>query len=170
MQIVGFDKDAGMTTAYITWMSVGFIALKGMNPTNTNAGGWTESKMRTYLQDIVYPQIDPVVRDEIVPAIKTSYDYTTSSTITTTDTVWIPSYREIFGDYYYETSGCDYTDFFTDSTSRIKKYGLSGSASHWWLRSAGNSIASYFGCVYSSGDSGYKNAISTYGVVLGFCT
>ena len=101
---------------------------------------------------------------------KTYYDYTSghSGTYTVSDTVWIPSYREMFGGTTAEGSGTVYTDFFTDNASRLKKQGLYGSAYGWWLRSAYSTTDFRF--VYNSGSASNIGAGISYGVVLGFCT
>ena len=70
-----------------------------------------------------------------------------------------------------ENSGVQYSGLFGTSTStssrdsRVKYY--NGSASYWWLRSAGSS--SNFYNVYYYGSSSTSYASFAYGVVFGFC-
>ena len=164
MQIVAFDED----TSKISWVCKSILDTHNMNPTGDKTGGWASSNMRAWLRETIYPMIDSTIRNRIVAVTKNYYDAKTSSRLTISDTVWIPSEYEIFGTTSYENSGTLYTGVFTDATSRIKKLGLNGSANIWWLRSA--SSGSVFRYVYNGGNAGSGSASNTYGVVLGFCT
>lgn len=164
MQIVAFDED----TSKITWLCKSILDTHNMNPTNDITGGWASSNMRAWLRETIYPMIDSTIRNRIVAVTKNYYDAKTSSRLTISDNVWIPSEYEIFGTTSYENSGTLYTGVFTDATSRIKKYGLNGSAGYWWLRSTGGS--NNFRCVGSGGSANNYSASSANGVVLGFCT
>ena len=164
MQIATFDED----TSKISWVCKSIFDTHNMNPTNDTTGGWASSNMRAWLRENIYPMIDSTIRNRIVAVTKNYYDAKTSSRLTISDTVWIPSEYEIFGTTSYENSGTLYTGVFTDATSRIKKYGLNGSASNWWLRSAIS--GTYFRCVNYDGYASNYNANTAAGVVLGFCT
>lgn len=164
MQIVAFDED----TSKISWVCKSILDTHNMNPTGDTTGGWASSNMRAWLRETIYPMIDSTIRNRIVAVTKNYYDAKTSSRLTISDTVWIPSEYEIFGTTSYENSGTLYTGVFTDATSRIKKYGLNGSANYWWLRSAISGTS--FRCVYDIGSANYNYASNSYGVVLGFCT
>lgn len=164
MQIVAFDED----TSKISWVCKSILDTHNMNPTGDTTGGWASSNMRAWLRETIYPMIDSTIRNRIVAVTKNYYDAKTSSRLTISDTVWIPSEYEIFGTTSYENSGTLYTGVFTDATSRIKKYGLNGSASIWWLRSAYS--GTYFRCVNNGGSALNNNANNANGVVLGFCT
>lgn len=167
MQIVAFDED----TSKISWVCKSILDTRGMNPISVVTDGWVGSDMRAWLRETIYPMIDSTIRNRIVAVNKTYRDYTSGhiGTYTVSDTVWIPSYHEVFGDTTTaEDSGTVYTDVFTDATSRIKKLGLNGSANNWWLRSV-NSLTN-FRLVGSNGSASSSNANNAYGVVLGFCT
>lgn len=164
MQIVAFDED----TSKISWVCKSILDMHNMNPTSDTTGGWASSNMRAWLRETIYPMIDSIIRNRIVAVTKNYYDAKTSSRLTISDTVWIPSEYEILGTTSHENSGTLYTGVFTNATSRKKKYGLNGSFGNWHLRSTG-SAASY-GCVDSSGKAGYYSADILSGVVLGFCT
>lgn len=176
MQIVAMDTDIltndTTKTAPITWISVGFIENRAMNSTNTTAGGWVGSEMRTYMRETLFPKIEQKVRSNIKIVNKTYKSVTpTNGVLTVADTVWIPSSREIFGDTSYEDSGPVYSSFFNTNSSRIKRdgnYGLNLS-NNWWLRSSNSSLS--FGSVNTSGNqSNGTSTTNTYGLVLGFCT
>lgn len=164
MQIVAFDED----TSKISWVCKSILDTHNMNPTNDTTGGWASSNMRAWLRETIYPMIDSDIRNRIVAVTKNYFDAKTSSRPTISDTVWIPSEYEIFGTTSYENSGTLYTGVFTDATSRIKKYGLNGSANDWWLRSAYSGTS--FRCVNINGNAIGIGASNAFGVVLGFCT
>ena len=140
----------------------------GVSGTGT-IGGWENTEMRSYLKDTIKPLIPSEVRSAIKEVTKYTRIYNTSvavvNNVTSTDDVWIPSGREIFGGTSYETSGPMYTTVFPDATSRIKK--RAGSASSWWLRSASNTSNFYY--VINFGLNVTNNANTAYGVALGFC-
>jgi len=171
MQIVAMDTDdlAAGGKAKITWIGLHQLCSRRMNAADTTTGGWAESEMREFLREGIYPQIESTVRNAIKPVTKTYRNKTPNdTTLSITDTVWIPSYREMFGGTSYDGSGCLYSSFFTTSASKIKKQGQGGTASIWWLRSGHN--YKNFTSVTQAGASYSYAATGNYGVVLGFCT
>ena len=178
MKIVAMDTDVltsdSTQTAPITWISAGVLETRVMNATDTASGGWADSAMRTYLRETLLPKIESTVRLNIKEVNKTYRTGTpTNGTLTAADTVWIPSYREIFGGTSYENSGVDYTTTFDSTAKRTKRLGSlgCGDAKYWWLRSVATAAStSGFQCVNDSGGQTYYKAISIYGLVLGFCT
>lgn len=173
-QIVAMDVDPlsdNSGNAKITWILKELYAdTHRMNATATNANGWPNTEMRSWLNDTVLPLIPSDVRTAIKEVTKTSYDKTTSTDVTSNDKLWIPSAREVFtnSSYGYESSGPTYTAIFSSTSTRIK-YG-STSANFWWLRSAYSNNTSSFQSVYDNGNSDSRTANSAYGVDLGFCT
>jgi hypothetical protein len=175
MEIVAFDADEKTdgSKAAITWLSKELIARHGMNPSG-NVNGWAASVMRTWLQSDIYNALPSEVRGAIVTVSKTYYDFTTKSTLTCEDNVWIPSVGEIFGNNSdssgCENSGVEYTTYFADDTSRIKHH--SGTATTWWLRSTVNYNSTFFRMVLENGRINITNVIpeTGNGVALGFCT
>ena len=172
MQIAAIDGDEladGTGYAKITWLCKGFQGSHNMNPTNVTTGGWVDSNMRSYLRDVVYPGIDSTVRNSIKEVKKTYYDVGTSSTLSSTDTIWIPSYREVGFGTNKESTGIIYSGLFSDNASRIKKPSITNAAAaDWWLRSAYNGTSFYI--VGISGYSYHNTASISNGVVFGFCT
>lgn len=184
MQIVGIDADEiadGSGKAPLTFISKELLKTRHrMNPARTPSsapydegtgtiGGWEKSEMRSYLKETIKPLIPQNVRSGIKEVTKHSNIYNTAGkevdNVTTTDDVWIPSRREVFG--RTETSGPVYTDLFADANSRKKSQVGATSASDWWLRSAYYNYA--FHSVSSNGGDYYSNAYNSYGVTLGFC-
>lgn len=165
-EIVGFDLDEAENSnasANITWMLRYLTEKRMMNDNYTSAGGWESSDLRSHLINDVLPTIN--IKNYIVPVVKTFKDYSTSSTRSVTDSLWIPSHREVFNDSTYETSGCVYAQRFTDNASRKKYY--QGSTSWWWLRSA---LSNSFRIIDNQGQGNSSSPNTNYSVALGFCT
>lgn len=182
MQIVAMDADEkadGSGKAPITWVSEYLLKTDHrMNPANSNnaegtgsIGGWEMTEMRSYLKDTIKPLIPSVVRSRIVDVTKYTRIYNTAgqavNDVATTEDVWLPSYREVFGGVL-ETLGPVYTSVFSSADTRKKMKVGSSSTEYWWLRSAYTN--NNFGIVYPSGDGDNSRARALYGVALGFCT
>ena len=127
-------------------------------------GGWEASDMRKWLDEKILPRFPEYLRDLIVPVRKVSRTFLRNCDIcdvTTSDVLWIPSVREMFGLCRFgEHSGPSYAELFRDGAARA-------SASWWWLRSA--DYASCFRRVYSDGSNNGNGETTSGGVVLGFC-
>ena len=173
MQIVGKNTSplaSGSGTAAYDWVSMETLATKHkMNETGTTEGGWEASAMRSYLKNTIKPIIPETVRNaikEVTKYSKSNVSGTITNDVTSTDDVWIPSAREIFGGTSYETQGPIYDGVFPDQASRIKMQVGATSSSHWWLRSVSSS--DYFCYVSSGGSSNHDDANYTCAVALGF--
>lgn len=174
MQIVGIDVDDladGSGKAPLTFISKELLNTSHrMNATNTNAGGWEASEMRTYLKGTVKPLIPSTVATNIKEVKKYSCRYDGKiKNAETTDNVWIPSTREVNVTNAKETSGPVYSSLFPGDTSRIKTNIGTISPSLWWLRSDNFSGASGFYTVKTSGSATAYGSSTPYGVTLGFC-
>ena len=174
MQIVAFDEDDlanGSGKVPITMIGKELLATShNMNATNTTAGGWEASGMRSYLKGTILPLIPSTV----AAAIKTVKKYSSHvendalvKDVVSSDDVWIPGRREVFGDTNNETLGPVYNGVLKDANTR-KKYKIGSSiSSSWWLRSVTSTLR--FRQVYDDGGSNNYNATGSYGVCLGFC-
>lgn len=133
-------------------------------------GGWENTELRTYLKNTIKPLIPSTVRNAIKEVTKYTFIYNASSiainNMATTDDVWIPSVREVFGNYGNESNAPYYNLAFPDNASRIKNF--NGSAGDWWLRSASNNTRGY-NVDAMGGQSNYSSVTIWRGVVLGFC-
>lgn len=171
MEIVALNADTKPdgSKAAITWVSRGVITTHIISSSGSNAGGWVASEMRTWLRGDFYAKLPAEVRNVIRTVNKTFYDFTTKSTLTCEDNVWLPSKREISGNG--ENSGADYTGYFTSASDRIK-YDSSGAAAYWWLRTANTSAygTGMWSVVGTDGWSTTGSVAGSFGVVLGFCT
>ena len=177
MQIVAMDTDDladGSGKAPITWVAKQLLVTKKqINSTSTNANGYPATTvMRPYLAEngTIWDKLPATLKTLIKPVSKTSYDKTTAADLTSTEKLWIPSAREIFGGTSYEQSGPVYSDIFKDSTSRKRAVFGSSSYMSWWLRSAYSGNDTNFRLVDSGGYVDYDNAYISNGVCLGFCT
>jgi len=169
--------DGGMSNIdfYMTGL---LVSGRAMNSSATNAGGWNECAIRTWLNDKFYPSLAPKWWQLISKSITLANAGSQTTTITASeDYLRIPSQSEVG----FDTSAAPYcnevsedaneTAFsqYTSVNARIKKtYNGTGSAQSWWLRSAASSSTTYFCCVMSSG---YSYSTSTLGglfVCLGF--
>ena len=169
-RIVAMDADElsdNSGNAKITWIVDEVYAdTHKMNSNDTASGGWPATAMRAWLRTTVFPLIDSTVSAKIKEVNKT-YKDPSNGTQTSTDTIWIPSYREVLSGTGYENSGVTYKDWF-NKPSRIARKTF-GSIKYWWLRTSQSSTN--FRCVSINGISNYSdNPSKSYGVVIGFCT
>ena len=182
MVLVGKNVDplaSGSGNAPMTWISQELLktthrwnpSASGTTEGTGTYGGWEKSELRTYLRETIMPLIPETVRNAIKPVTKYSNIYNTSgnaeNNVASTETVWIPSVREV-GWTYRETSGPVYSLAFTDNASRVKKNVSTGSAAWWWLRSASNNSFAYY-VNYDGSNYYYRVYTTSGGVVLGFC-
>ena len=173
IQIADFnhDVDDSGNTVPCTFITKELMATsKAMNSTNTNAGGWANSAMYSYLQSDVYDLLPTDIQVLLVPVVKKSTEGSQSTNIiSSTDKLFLLSYSEVgFGTSSpYGDEGTQYP-IFTNSTSR-KKYKVgSTSATSWWLRSPYAGSSAYFWYVYSTGTTISNSAYTTNGVCFAF--
>lgn len=180
MELVALDTDNladESGKARMTWISKGIIENHAMNSsqktvdgsTEYTAGGWLYTDMRSYLRETIMPLMPEALQNNIKKVTKTYRTKSpTDTTLSTTDTLWIPSHKEVgfTNASYVESDGVVYSDVFKSHDTRIK-YNTSGTASVWWLRSA--SSTSVFRVVNNNGNEYGYTANSPNGLVLGFC-
>ena len=185
MQIVAIDTDLlasdNTKKAPITWISKQLLnTYKTMHSTASGyLSNWANCDMRTYLRGTILPMLPSIVQNNIKEVTKYTNQRTGSTTFTTissTEDIWLPSYREISNNTSYcETSGVQYSSIFTNDASRVKSK-VGNNAYYWWTRSASGDSDSYysycFAYVYSSGSASYSGRYCTGsgGVAIGFCT
>lgn len=179
MELVAFDADEladGSGKAHMTWIAKDLLdTIHVMNKEGTNEGGWPASDMRAWLQDSILPLFPDTVRPNIKEVKKYSYSYSDGGTISSSDKIWIPSRREVFGaGDSNEDAGPEYLTVFSDAASRIKR--RAGEPYWWWLRSTfgnyGNAFraVNFDGCEWDSDGAGSCDyAGDEDGVAVGFC-
>ena len=140
-----------------------------MNATNTNVGGWRDCQMRTQTMPALKALMPAEVQAGIRPVNKlTSAGNQSSSIVTTSDELFLPSEAEVFGSITnsFAGEGKQY-EYYQAGNSKVKN--LSGSAYYWWERSPLSSYSASFCYVYSSGDAAAANASASRGVAFAFC-
>lgn len=181
-QIIGFNHDDlntaaayGATTATgkagITLQMVDcFATTFNMNSSNTNAGGWKNSAMRTtHLATTLKGYLPAAWKNVIKTVKKKSSAGSKSTTIeTTADDLFLLSEVEVFGSTTYSVAGegAQYA-WYKAGNTKVKK--LNGSAFSWWERSPRASNTASFCYVISNGNADSSYASYSRGVAFGFC-
>jgi len=180
-EIVGIDKDVKENGDVVPLSFLAKQALTTthrMNPAYSAGtsgtgclGGYPASEMKTYLDTTIKALLPEVVRTNLTPVVKHSIGFTASGEVFTemssVETIWIPSTREIFG--IYESTGPVYSP---STRIRRKPNLLDSSPIFWRLRSGffdEKTGASGFGIVFGDGSGGGDDASNANGVVPGFC-
>ena len=152
-----------------------------MNLTSTNAGGWKDSKMRTYVNDTIYNALPEELREKIIDTtVVSGYGSGDAPNKVSIDKLYLLSTQEVWEQgtsnnikndtareltrqlEYYSNIGVTTTSH----SGAIKKY--NGSVSFWWLRSAASTSTGTFCSVGSSGVWLYANANVASGVAVAF--
>lgn len=179
--ILGFNHD-DLTSGGKAPITIGMKNLLAtryaMNSSNTNAGGWDQSKMRTETMQTLLAQLPFDLRNSIKQVNKKATEGGESTTITTSsDKLFLFSKVEIDGTttagHADEGEQYEYWKTVKDgkmSADRIKYLSNGGgSAGNWWLRSPSVSTSTGFQYISAVGGVLSYNASSTYGVSFGFC-
>lgn len=179
--ILGFNHD-DLTSGGKAGITIGMKELLAtkyrMNASNTNAGGWDNSEMRTTTMQTLLGQLPSDLQAVIKSVDKKATSGSASTTITTSsDKLFLFSEVEIDGTtssgYASEGEQYEYWKTVKDgktSADRIKYLSNGGgSAASWWLRSPYVSSSNSFRCIYSTGGVGSIYASIACGVSFGFC-
>ena len=161
-------------------MSGGFIFINGNSSRDSYFTKWSNLYMRTYMNNTV---LGAIPSGDFKSAIKqskhyrhTTYNGTASEEVT--DTLFLPSYPEIFGtesySYYVATNPVEGTqfDYYATASNRIKYVNNNGvpsaSAQYWWQGSASSFYDTsdrYCWCrVRSDGGSSFGDGTSNGGL------
>ena len=156
---------------------VDIITRQPFNSTETNAGGWRDSKMRTYINDTIYKSLPSDLQNVIaITKVISGHGSIETSNFETQDKLYLLSTKEIsltmhpndvinsetrLLDYYRNKDVKD-----SNTSGAIKKY--NGSGSEWWLRSAVKPYNIYFFYVRSGGNWDYNSANNSSGVSPAF--
>lgn len=196
--ILGFNHDdlTGGGKAGITIGMKNLLATTyKMNASNTNAGGWNGSAMRTSTMATLLSQLPADLRNVIKQVNKKATAGSQSTTITTSvDKLFLFALAELASKTglenstgtsiknnaaTYEQEGTQYeyfkntvgdADIYKACPALVKKLSNGGgSADRWWLRSPRLGISTAFWFVFPSGDVSGINAGNSYGVSFGFC-
>lgn len=178
--VIGFNHDTLTTsTAYgantatgkagITFQMVDCLSgTYNMNSSNTNAGGWKSSAMRSRMSTFL-SQLPSDLQSVIKPVNKLASVGNKTSTIeTVSDKLFLLSEVEIFGSttYSFGGEGSQYS-WYKAGNTKVKK--VKGYAALWWERSPNRSHADTFCGVDANGGAVVSFASGVYGVAFGFC-
>ena len=179
-EVVSINNGTGEAGQWYPEKTVDFITKElyettyRYNATNTNTGGFPSSEVKTTLNSTIYPLL-PSDLKSVITAKSHSYQagsYSSSSwsssMVTSSDNLWLPTYYEIAGGGGQYVAG--------ESVSNNKPYTLAskiknivgGSAISWWLGSPYSDYSDNFWLVSSSGGFGTNYASSTRGLPLCF--
>lgn len=190
------DDMADGGKAGITLLLSGSSLTHAMNTTATDQGGWESSALRSWLSSDVMDLLPDELATYIVPVEKmtnnTGYTVNTAAVTSTTDSLWIPSFAEVYGtvNWNWESShtsnyntilGSEGTQYAVFSESGVTggfgtaseveaKSGIGTDANTWWTRTSSPSSSDHFRAVSTvSGPYAVDNATQELGVVVGFC-
>ena len=179
--ILGFNHDdlsdgsgkAGMTIGMKNLLA----ATYRMNSTNTNAGGWNDSQMRTSTMATLFSQLPSDLQSAIKQVNKKATQGNAIPWIEiSSDKLWLLAEVEVDGTilegYADEGKQYEYWKTVKDGTvaaDRVKYLSNgSGSADEWWLRSPSLIGALSFRYISSTGRVLNNGGVS-YGVSFAFC-
>ncbi len=172
------DIPAGITFGLKNCLTARYA----MNLSNTNVGGWRDSKMRTSAMQTLLRQL-PADLQAVIKSVKkrTSAGNKSTSIEETEDKLFLLSEVEVDGTTTatYKDEGAQYPYFkrnnavaydYNGNPNYIK--GLSdgdGEAYYWWLRSPLVVVTTNFQCVKHDGLVGNASTSGPGGVSFGFC-
>lgn len=135
-----------------------------MNPTNTNVGGWRDCQMRTKTM----PELKALMPAEVQAGIRavnklTSAGNKSSSIVTTSDELFLPTEVEVFGSITYSAPGeGKQYEYYQAGNSKVKNRA-------WWHRSPKASGSNGFCLIDGDGDAIALGAAISYSVSFCFC-
>ena len=190
------DDMADGGKAGITFLLSGSSLTHAMNTTATDQGGWESSALRSWLSSDAMDLLPDELATYIVSVEKmtnnTGYTVNTAAVTSTEDSLWIPSFVEVYGtvNWNWESSytsnyntilGSEGTQYAVFSESGVTggfgtaseveaKSGIGTDANTWWTRTSSPSSSDHFRAVSTvSGPYAVDNATQELGVVVGFC-
>ena len=133
-----------------------------MNDTNTNAGGWPSTSMRTFVNNDIYNALSDEIKNAIIDTtVVSGHGSKDTANFTSTDKLYLLAPKEIYTDFssgndtakdltrtldYYKNIGVTTSSY----SGAIKKKETSGY--YWWLRAANSNSNDNFYDVSSNGD------------------
>lgn len=143
---------------------------KQHHTSNTNAGGWNASDIRTYLNGAFLSML-PADLQEVISTkpVKATIGSQSNTLQTAEDKIWLLTEKEVFGGITYSGSSENAVNrqypIFTDNASRVRTQGANGSAVGVWLASPSVSGSIGFCIVNASGAPGATGASNSLGVL-----
>ena len=163
-RIVGINHDDladGSGKAGLTFEATNTVlGAQRMNATQTNAGGWEQSELRSRLNSGDLWSLLPSELQSKVKTVKKMTDNkgggSAGTPSATTDKVFLLSTTEVYGNL--QSDGAQYEYYKSKGVTTSSYSGASSSLNHW-TRSVGPSNSTYFRYVSSNGD--YYNGYAT---------
>lgn len=168
-------SDVSSKRANITFIASNLLGVKkSYSNKSTNAGGFAESTLNTWLNTRIYNAISPLWKALIKPVkISSSIGGKSNDTSTSNCRFYIPSLYEIDATqttepYISETNAP--ISYFTSSEDRIKtNVSDSAQAESYWTRSPNASVSNWLYSVNETGDTyGFSYPSQELGVLLMF--
>ena len=139
-----------------------------MNSSNTNAGGYGDSEMKTNTLPALVNALPDWLKDRLITFdVKASAGSQSNDIVTVSNNkLALRSEIEMFGTTQYSKpgEGDGQISYYSDVNHRIKHLGKSGSTTNWWERSPLGSGSKTFCTVNSNGSANTTNASNAYGV------
>ena len=156
-----------------------------MNDTNTNAGGWPATSMRTFVNNDIYNAIPSEIKNAIIDTtVVSGFGPDDTANFTSTDKLYLLAPGEVYSDWKTITINgeplYDTAKNLTRTLDYYKNLGVttinsSGAGkkngtydSYWWLRTATAITGSYFYDVSNNGDWSNYDANYTGGAAPAF--
>ena len=156
-----------------------------MNDTNTNAGGWPPTSMRTFVNNDIYNALSDEIKNAIIDTtVVSGFGPDDTANFTSTDKLYLLAPGEVYSDWKTITINgeplYDTAKNLTRTLDYYKNLGVttinsSGAGkkngtydSYWWLRTATAITGSYFYDVSNNGDWSNYDANYTGGAAPAF--
>lgn len=176
IRILDFDHDVkpdGTKTKATLGVTALYFGNEKMNAAKTNAGNWTDSDMRKYLNDEtsgIYSMLPNDLKQLITPVVKkTESENNAEEFVSSTDKLFLFSKMEMNGSVWNDVfgdTGYQYAYFFWRNVAAKTKQDEYGS---WWLRSPDPDNKEKFYCIDETGEMRTAEADTAKGIVFGFC-
>lgn len=177
MQLASINTGSGQAGTYYPANTADFISVELLpdghciNTQSTNAGGWNNCEMRTYLNSTIYNSLPSDLKNIIIEKTHLRTQGNQSSTmVSASDKLWLPSYYEVLrGDGSISESAFDNIRYsiFTSSDNRIKKKVNGSTSEDWWISSPYQSNSTAFYEVSSNSFGAFGGTHNLLGVVIG---
>lgn len=184
IRVANTSTPAECSTAGFSQTACGFvlefadsITTRGMNSTNTNAGGWPATSMRTYVNNDIYNALPSELKNGIIDTyVVSGHGSSHSANFTSTDKLYLLSTKEVWGkEGTSNVINYDTTDAYTRQLDYYKAQGVTTSNysgakknGYWWLRAAPSNYIAGFYFVNTYGGWTSINANYSYGVAPAF--
>ena len=184
IRVANTSTPAECSTAGFSQTACGFvlefaniITSRNMNSTNTNAGGWPATSMRTYVNNDIYNALPSELKNGIIDTyVVSGHGKNDPANFTSTDKLYLLSTKEVWGkEGTSNVINYDTTDAYTRQLDYYKAQGVttsnySGAKKNgsWWLRAAKSNDGDSFYRVITTGDWSYRHASDSSGVAPAF--